>query len=149
MSRNVELVRDLLAALDAGDFPRVRELLAPDFETVPVSTGVPMGLEEWLRAHAEVHAAFPGLRRNPSDFSEDGDVVRVWLHISAVHDHPVRLPALGVEETPPTGRLLRPTPHEDTFVVRDGKVVSVHSDIPAGGGLRGMLDQIRTKEPPA
>ena len=79
---------------------RVRELVAPDFETVPVSTGVPMGLEEWLRAHAEVHEAFPSLRRNPSDFSEDGDVVRVWLHISAVHDHPVRLPALGVAGDP-------------------------------------------------
>ena len=149
MSGNVEVVRDLLDALDAGDFQRVRELVAPEFETVPVSTGVPMGLEEWLRAHAEVHDAFPSLRRNPSDFSQDGDLVRVWLHITALHDRPVRLPALGIEEIPPTGLLLRPTPHEDTFVVRDGKVVSVHSDIPAGGGLRGMLDQIRTKEPPA
>jgi ketosteroid isomerase-like protein len=149
MSSGVEVVREVLSALDAGDFARVRELMAPDFETVPVSTGVPMGLEEWLRAHAEMHEAFPSLRRNPSDFSEEGDVVRVWLHISAVHDHPVRLPALGVPEIPPTGLHLRPTPHEDTFVVRDGKVVSVHSDIPAGGGLRGMLDQIRGEEPPA
>ena len=149
MSTNVELVRELLKALDAGDEVRVRALVAPDFETIPVSTGVPMGVEEWLRVHGEVHEAFPSLRRNPRDWSEEGDVVRVWLHITAVHDHPVRLPALGVDELPPTGRVLRPTPHQDTFVVRNGKVASVHSDIPPGGGLRGMLDQIRLREPQA
>jgi ketosteroid isomerase-like protein len=148
VSGNVEIVRELLDALDAGDEARVRELVATDFETVPASTGVPMDREQWLRTHAELHDAFPGLRRNPSDFSAEGDVVRVWLHITAVHDHALRLPELGIEELPPTGRVLRPTPHQDTFVVRDGKIASVHSDIPPGGGLRGMLDQIRQEAPP-
>jgi ketosteroid isomerase-like protein len=139
----IAVVQALLDALDAGDEARIRDLVAPDFSTVPVSTGVPMGLEEWLRSHAQVAAAFPGLRRNPTDFEQEGDTVFVTLHIAVLNDHPVRIPALGIEELPPTGRVLRPTPHRDTFTLRDGKVVSVHSDMPPGGGLKGMLDQIR------
>ena len=140
---DVEVVRALLAALDAGDFDRVRELTAEDFSTTPVMTGRPMARAEWLSSHAEVHAAFPSMRRNPDHFRSEGDAVHVTLHVTATHDHPVRLPALGIEEIAPTGRRLVVPPHEDTFTLRDGKVVSVRSDIPPGGGLRGMLEQIR------
>jgi ketosteroid isomerase-like protein len=143
VSDGIEVVRALLAALDAGDEARIRELVAPDFSTTPVSTGVPMGLDAWLRSHAQLAAAFPGLERNPSDFSQEGDEVDVTLHIAVLNDRPVAIPALGIEELPPTGRMLRPTPHRDTFTLRDGKVLSVHSEMPPGGGLQGMLDQIR------
>jgi limonene-1,2-epoxide hydrolase len=144
----IEVVRTLLDALDAGDFRAVRELLAPDFRTVPVSTGTPMGLEAWLAVHEELHRCFPDLRRRPRDFRADGDRVMVTLHITARNTEPIRLPQLGIDELPATGIELHPPPHTDTFTVRDGKVTGVHSDIPPGGGLRGMLDEIRRAAAP-
>jgi predicted ester cyclase len=140
---NIEVVRSMLRALDAGDFETVRALLAPDFQTVPVSTGKPVGTDEWLAAHEHLHRTFPDLRRHPRNFRVEGDRVLVDMHITAHNNEPVRWPELGIEELPATGIELRPRPHTDTFTVREGKVVGVHSDIPPGAGLPGMLDQIR------
>jgi ketosteroid isomerase-like protein len=140
---NSEVVRRLLDALDAGDFDSALDLLAPDFSTTPVSTGVPIGKDEWFRMHKALHENFPTLRRNPSDFREEGDTVVVTLHVTAVNDRPVRLPQLGIDELPATGIEIVSPPNVDTFTLRDGKVTSVSSDMPPGGGFKGMIEQIR------
>lgn len=140
---NVDVVRRLLEALDEGDFDTALSMLAPDFSTTPASTGIPIGRDEWFETHKALHENFPTLRRNPSDFREEGDEVIVTLHVTARNDTPVRLPQLGIEELPATGIEIVSPPNVDTFTLRDGKVTSVHSDMPPGGGFRGMIEQIR------
>jgi hypothetical protein len=140
---NVDVVRRLLAALDEGDFDTALALLAPDFTTTPVSTGIPIGRDEWFETHQALHKNFPTLRRNPSDFREDGDTVIVTLHVTARNDRPVRLPQLGIEELPATEIEIVSPPNVDTFTLRDGKVTSVQSEMPPGGGFKGMIEQIR------
>jgi len=140
---NVGIIRTLLHALDEGDFETARNLLAPDFSTTPVSTGVPIGLDEWFEVHQALHENFPTLRRNPSDFRAEGDKVIVTLHVTARNDRPVRLPQLGIEELPATGIEIVSPPNVDTFTLRDGKVTNVQSEMPPGGGFKGMIEQIR------
>lgn len=145
----IALVAGLLDALDEGNFGRVRELTGADFETVPVMTGEPMDRERWLSSHAELERAFPSLRRNPDNFrarlEPEREVVEVDLHVTAVHDRTVELPALGIGPLAATGLELRMPAHHDTFVVRDGLVRSVSSRIPAGGGLAGMIATIEAE----
>ena len=142
-SDNIRLVRSLLRALDDGDFETVRALLAPDFRTVPATTGKVIGREEWLVLHEDLHGSFPDLKRNPRGFRAKGDQVSVTVQITARDIAPIRLARLGIEELPATGIELKVPSHTDTFTVHDGKVVAIHSAIPPGGGLPGMLDQIR------
>jgi predicted ester cyclase len=139
---NVEVVRSLLEALDRGDFETARSFMAPDFSTVPVSTGERIGLEEWASMHEELHHCFPTLRRNPTDFRAEGDQVIVTLNVTATNDRPVRIPRLGIDE-PATGIEIHSPPNVDTFTLRDGKVTSVQSEMPAGGGFKGMVEEIR------
>ena len=94
---SIEVVRSLLRALDAGDFVAVRALLAPEFRTVPASTGEPMGLDEWLAAHEVLHGCFPDLKRHPRDFRAEDDRVMVTLHITARNSEPIRLPQIGID----------------------------------------------------
>jgi SnoaL-like domain len=140
---NVDVVRRLLQALDEGDFRTALSLVAPGFSTTPVSTGVSIGRDEWFEVHEALHENFPTMRRNPSDFREEGDKVIVTLHVTATNDTPVRMPQLGIEELPATGIEIVSPPHVDTFTLREGKVMSVKSDMPPGGGFAGMIEQIR------
>ena len=140
---NIEIVRSLLRALDDGDFDGVKALLAPDFGKVAATTGKPMSRDEWLVAHEDLHRSFPDLKLHPRGFRAEGDQVTVTVQITARNTAPIRLARLGIEELPATGIELHVPPHTDTFTVHDGKVVDIHTVIPPGGGLPGMLDQIR------
>jgi SnoaL-like domain len=138
-----DVVRKLLDALDTGDFDTARELLAADFAVTPHTTGKPMGREEWIDIHRAVHESFPTIRHNPSDFREDGDEVHIQINTTARNDRPVRLQQFGIEELPATGIEIRSPPNPATFTVKDGVVTGVHSELPPGGGLPGMIDEIR------
>jgi len=140
---NSEVVRKLLDALDAGDFDTARDLIDPDFSTTPHTTGKPMGREEWIQIHRDVHESFPTMRHNPTNFREEGDDVHLQNNPTATNDRPVRLERYGIEDLPATGIEMHAQPNPATFTVRNGKVVHVQSELPDGGGLPGMIDQIR------
>ena len=140
---NSEVVRKLLDALDTGDFDTALELIDPDFSVTPHTTGKPMGREEWIQIHRDVHESFPTMRHNPTNFREEGDDVHIQNNATATNDQPVRLERYGIEELPATGIEIHAPPNPATFTVRNGKVVHVQSELPHGGGLPGMIDQIR------
>jgi hypothetical protein len=140
---NSEIVRELLDALDTGDFDTARQLIDPDFSTTPHTTGKPMGREEWIEIHRYVHGSFPTFRHNASNFREEGDDVHIQINATATNDRPVRLERYGIEELPATGIEIHAPPNPATFTVRNGKLVHVHSEILPGGGLPGMIEQIR------
>lgn len=138
-----EVVRKLLWALDTGDFDTARKLLSPDFAVTPHTTGKTMNREEWIDIHRDVHESFPTIRHNPTDFQEDGDDVHIQINTTATNDQPVHLERYGIEELPATGIEIHSPPNPATFTVKNGVVTTVHSEIPHGGGLPGMLDEIR------
>lgn len=135
-------VRALIEALDAGDRQRVLDLTTEDFESRSASRD-PLSREAWLGIHDEVHVAFPSLRHHVLELTEHGDDVQLTVYATAVHDREVRLPALGVEPLPATGLAMRSLPHRDVYTVRDGRVAAVEAIISPGGGLAGLLEQIR------
>jgi hypothetical protein len=140
---NSDVVRKLLDALDTGDFDTARELIDPDFSTTPHTTGKPMGREEWIEIHRYVHESLPTMRHNPSDFREEGDDVHLRINATATNDRPVRLERYGIEPLPATGIEIHAPSNPATFTVRNGRLVHVQSELPHGGGLPGMIDQIR------
>lgn len=140
---NSEVVRRLLDALDTGDFDTAHELIDPDFTTTPHTTGKPMTREEWIDIHRDVHESFPTIHHNPTNFREDGDDVHIQINTTATNDRPVHLERFGIEELPATGIEIHAPSNPAVFTVRNGRVVHVQSEIPHGGGLPGMIDEIR------
>ncbi len=144
---NEEVVRAYLEAFDRHDMAAARALLADDFAHAPVTPGgPPMDADAYVDVHRPVAASFPDMRRHVVSVESDGDDVRVTAYVTATHDHHVRLPMLGIDDLPPTGRAYRTEPHHDTFTVRDGRITAVHSTFPPRAGLRGLLDQLTTTE---
>lgn len=144
---NEEVVRAYLDALDRGDMPAARALLADDFAHAPATPGgAPMDADAYIAAHAPLATCFPDLRRHVTELTVDGDEVRTTAYVTATHDHVVELPMFDVGPLAPTGRAYRTTPHHDTFTVRDARITAVHSTFPPGAGLRGLIDQLTTPE---
>lgn len=142
----IELVRALEAALNAGDLDAIRSLTSEDFVIVPEMTGRPLDRDAWLAAQVALHPCFPDLERHAGEFRVEGDEVHATVYVTATHDHVVELPAFGVERLEPTGLRLRTVPHEDIFTVRDGLVTRISSHMPPGAGLKGLIEQIRARE---
>lgn len=136
------VVRALLDAVDAGDWDRARDLTSEDFEKRTHIVSEPIGREQWLDIHRRLHEAMPDMRHNPSDFHENADRVEFMVRVTGTHTGTLSLPELGVEGIPATGRRVEWQPQSDSFEVRDGKVVGGESQIPPGGGVPGMLEQI-------
>jgi predicted ester cyclase len=138
----VAVVRELLDAIDDGDWDRVQELTSPDFEKRSRIAPEPIRRDRWLDMHRRLHAALPDMRHNPSDFRESGGRVEFNLHMAGTHTGTLSLPELGVPDIPATGRRVEFPPQSDVFEVRDGRVVGGESTIPPGGGIPGLLAQL-------
>lgn len=144
---NEEVVRAHLDAFDRHDLVAARALVADDFTHAPVTPGgAPIDADAYIDMHRPIADSFPDLRHHLVSVECDGEEVRVTAYVTATHDHHVRLPVLGIEDLPPTGRAYRTEPHHDTFTVRDGRITAVHSTFPPRSGLRGLLEQLTTTE---
>lgn len=144
---NADVVRTYLDALNRDDLAAAQALLSDDFAVVPSSTGTPLDADAYMAAHAEIARAFPDLHRHVTAVRDEGpDTVRTTEYITATHDHDVHLPVVGIDALPATGRRLRTPPHDDTFTLRDGRIVSVQSHLTPGTGLPGLIAQIRAGE---
>lgn len=116
--RHKELVRDLLAAADAGDLERVLSYYSPgyvDHHASEVRSGGPSDYEGVRIAFSRFAAAFPDTRHTIHDLIADGD--RVALRVSAEGTHTGTIAGM-----PPTGR----TFHNDSIVIyrfEEGKIV--------------------------
>ena len=81
---NVEVVREMMAAAQRGDFAGLVEIIGPEFELhenvlapdAAVYHG-PEGLKKWLEAGLE---AFSDFRFEPERFIEQGDWVFALVH---------------------------------------------------------------------
>lgn len=132
------LVKKVVSAIEAGDFPAARALLRDDFEfSGPVPQ--PIGPDAWLGVHRALYGAMPDLRFNATNFTDDGQTVRFNVALRMHHTGTLALPALGIADLEPTNKSIELPPESATVVVRDGKLASWSNVTPADGGLGRIL----------
>jgi ketosteroid isomerase-like protein len=147
----VTVVTGYLDALNRGDYDEVVRLTSDDFEIVPVITGKPIDRDQYLAVHTEADKAFGDLRRHIESIegrlADDGAAieVEVVVRVTATNDREIDIPTLGVGPLPPTGLELSPPPHHDFFEVRDGLIRTYRSELPEGGGFKGMIATIEAE----
>jgi hypothetical protein len=132
------VVKTVISAIEAGDFPAARALLRDDFEfSGPVPE--PIGPDAWLGVHRALYGAMPDFRFNATNFTDDGPTVRFNVALTMHHTGTLALPALGVADLAPTHKSIVLPPESATVVVRDGKLASWSNVTPADGGLGRIL----------
>jgi hypothetical protein len=132
------VVKQVMSAIEVGDFPVARALLHDDFEfRGPVPQ--PIGPDAWLGVHKALYTAMPDLRFNATDFTDDDHTVHFNVALTMHHTGRLALPALGVADLEPTNKSIALPPESATVVVRDGRLASWSNVTPPNGGLARIL----------
>ena len=132
------VVRQVIRAIEGGDFAAARALLCDDFAfSGPVPE--PIGPEAWLGVHQALYGAMPDFRFNAANFRDDGRTVRFTVALTMRHTGTLALPALGIADLKPTNKAIALPPESATVVVRDGKLASWSNVTPADGGVGRIL----------
>jgi predicted ester cyclase len=136
-----DVVRTVLAALEAGDMKKADSLIADDMVFAgPMPQAI--GKREFLGLQGALRAAIPDWKFNASEYKEQGDQVMAKVHINGSNTAPLSLPALGIQSLPPTGKHVQ-LPYEPiTVTVKNGKVTRLEAGHVEGGGVPGLLAQL-------
>jgi len=93
-------------------------------------------------------AAFPDWSFNLSDVQVTGNVAHTKHQITGTHTGNLDLSALGLPVVPATGKAVKLPVEYGDFTFEGGKVVRLHVDVPADGGIPAMLQQLGVEMPP-
>ena len=142
----MDVVKEVLAATEAGDFARVESLIAEDF-TLSGPVPMPVGKREFAGLMMALRQAMPDWKFNPGEFKENGDQVTVPFQITGTHTGELQLPLPGLPSIPATGTRVSLPSEPSTFTVKGGKLAKLEvADIP-GGGVMGILSQLGVNLP--
>ena len=121
MAQLEDLVRDVLRAVDAGDFDHVAQALTPDCDFVaPGFSGRgPDAAIGWMRPFL---AAFPDIAHELGTLAEGDGVVGFEMRVRGTHTEPLVTPAGAV---PATGRALD-LAIANVWRVEGGRVAAYH-----------------------
>ena len=139
---DIAVVQAWLRAIETHDLETARSLVTEDFVHTTGGTRRAMDWGTWVAGHRPIWEALPDSRYHESDLRAGEHVVEGWFNTVATHTGHLRLPHLGIEDIPPTGRQVRLPSEPFTAVVRDGRVASFDVDVAATGGLQAFLAQI-------
>jgi predicted ester cyclase len=141
-----EITRKIYIAIESGDMATAASFLADDFVlSGPVPD--PIGGEQWLGLQGLLLTAFPDWSFNLSDVQVTGNVARTTHQISGTHTGDLDLSPLGMPVIPATGKKVRlPVEHAD-LTFEGGKAVRLHADVPADGGVPGIMQQLGVQMP--
>lgn len=138
------VVKQVMSAIEDGDFPAARALLHDDFQfSGPVPQ--PIGPDAWLAVHQALYAGMPDLRFNAANFTDDGHTVRFNVALTMHHTGTLALPFLGIADLQPTNKSIALPPESATVVVRDGKLASWSNVTPADGGVGRILAEAQSR----
>lgn len=142
-----EITRAIFTAIESMDMDTVGSYLTDDF-TFSGPVPEPISGEQWLGLQRQMSAAFPDWSFNLSDVQVTGNVARTTHQITGTHTGDLDLSAMGLPVVPATGKAIKlPVEHAD-LTVEGGKVVRLHADVPADGGVPGLLQQLGVEMPP-
>ena len=114
-AQNKELSKEVFAAIDAGNFDKLKELFADDFSLKVPGFAEPWGTDMLFKVIKSHYTAFPDWIHVIEEVVADGEKVAVKLNQKGTHKAEYEgIPATGIEATLPAMHL---------FSVKNGKVV--------------------------
>ena len=132
-----EIFQNYTAALDRGDLVAMTALIHDDFRLEGAGLDG-IGRSEFLAAMKAQIEAFPDYSEDPSDMSEDGDVVHFVAHVRGTQHGTLALP--GMKPIPPTGRQIKLPPEPAWIKVSGGRLLVYHVEAVPGGDLQAIPD---------
>ncbi len=142
----MDVVKEGLAATEAGDFGKLDSLVADDFVFAgPVPE--PVGKREFMGLQMALLKAMPDWKFNAKDMKENGDQVSMMLQVSGTQTGELQLPMPGMPAIPPSGKRVELPFEPSTFTVKNGKLARLDVESSAGGGLMGILSQLGVNMP--
>jgi len=113
--QNKEIAKELFAAIDEGNFDKLKELFADEFSLKVPGFDEPWGTDMLFQVIKSHYTAFPDWTHVIEDVVADGEKVAVKLNQNGTHEAEYEgIPATGIEATLPAMHL---------FTVKNGKVV--------------------------
>jgi len=142
----MDIVKEGLAATEAGDLGKLEDLVADDFSmSGPVP--MPVGKREFIGLMMAMLKAMPDWKFNPKDFKENGDQVTVMLGITGTQTGELQLPMPGMPAIPASGKKVSMPAEPSTFTVKNGKLAKLEVANIEGGGVMGILSQLGVNMP--
>ena len=136
-----KLVRDTLAAMEAGDVAKAGGNMTDDFVfSGPVPQ--PIGKAEFLGLQGGLVKAIPDWKFNASNFKVQGNTVSGTVQITGTHTATLDTHIPGMPPVPATGKRIALPQEPFTITLRGDKVASFEAAQVAGGGVPGLLAQI-------
>ena len=139
----IDLVKQLMAAVETGDFAAMSRVLSDDF-TLEGPTPQPASKAEYIGLMQVLTAAFPDWAFNPTDWSELGDEVHETHNITGTHSGTLNLPMLLPGPVAATGVKFKQYPEPSVWTIKNGQVRRAVVTHPAGqpSGVANLLRQI-------
>jgi hypothetical protein len=141
-----DIVRNLLAAIEADDMNTAMSYLSSDFQlSGPLPE--PIGAREWLGLHHALNQGMPDFSFNLKEVRADGNQVYTTVQISGTQTNDLDLSAMGMGVIPATGVAVQ-LPEEHPVATFDGdQIVSIGLEPVEGGGVPGILHQLGVAPP--
>jgi steroid delta-isomerase-like uncharacterized protein len=115
--QNKEIAKEVFAAIDAGNFDKLKELFADDFALKVPGFDEPWGTDMLFQAIKSHYAAFPDWTHVIENVVAEGEKVAVKLNQNGTHEAEYEgIPATGIEATLPAMFL---------FTIKNGKVIDL------------------------
>ena len=142
----MDVVKEGLAATEAGDFAKLDSMIADDFSmSGPVP--MPVGKREFIGLQMALLKAMPDWKFNARDFKENGDQVTVMLGITGTQTGELQVPMPGMPAIPPSGKKVSLPAEPSTFTVKNGKLTKLEVESTPAGGVTGILSQLGVSVP--
>jgi predicted ester cyclase len=136
---NEQTWRDGLAAIQARDWTKFRNLVTDDFSFV--GGPMPMNLDAFMATQGAIGAAMPDFTFHVDKIAGSGDSLTCELHVTATHTAALSLPVPGMPSIPATNKHVT-VPDYLIVTFRGGKVASVETKPPANGGMGALLHAV-------
>ena len=142
----LSVVKEALAAMEAGDFKKLDSLVADDFVFAgPVPQ--PIGKREFLGLMTALTKAMPDWKFNGADWKEMGDQVTMVSQITGTQTGELSLPMPGMPPIPASGKKIALPKEPTTYTVKNGKLSRLDASVSPAGGVTGILSQLGVKMP--
>jgi hypothetical protein len=135
-----EIFRQYTDAIDRGDIAAAAALVDDDFRLEGA------GLDgvrkpEFIAAMKAQLDAFPDYSENPTNIEEREDTVHFVAHVTGTQRHALVFP--GMSPVPPSGRRIQLPPEPAWVRVKDNKLMLYHVQAVPGGGVQGIIEQLK------
>lgn len=142
----ISIVKEALAATEAGDLKKLDGLVADDFVFAgPVPQ--PLGKREFMGLMAALIKGLPDWKFNGSDWKESGDQVTTVFQITGTQTGELSLPMPGAPAFPPSGKKVALPKEPTSFTVKNGKLSRLDASVSPMGGLAGVMSQLGLELP--